>query len=391
MNILLITYYFSPSGAIGAKRWSGFYNISKNYCDVNFTVLTANWKGEKYNNQNIHYLGDEVEYIPPKSINKEYSFLDILKHPTIVMRSVDRSLFDSWIQDVKKWINYNSSLKFDFIIASYGPMSSVILGDYAKKIYKVPFILDMRDLISIQGQKIKTPIFNFIDNMVDKFFTRNVDRFLVVSPTCKKKAEVFYKRPVHTIYNGLENKIEEEYIDLSIRNKKKVVILYAGTLGKNRNPNKVLTILNKYVSMKQDLAVEVRFASQDNPFDFVNLNDISNIKVKWLGYISKTELEKEKEKSDVFLLLEDLSEKGNENLTGKIFEYLSSKKLIMASCNINSDINWVLNETNAGMVIRDIDDCKTFFSEQRIVNVEKINFFTREVQFNELLKVIKNV
>ncbi len=188
---MLITYYFPPCGAIGSKRWGEFFDISRGNNNISFSVLTTNWKGEKQENENIHYLGDELQYTPSTSINKEYSALDILLHPTIAIRSVDRSLFSQWLKDVKKWIDTNRDKKFDYIISSYGPVASVTAGSYAKKVFKVPLIIDLRDLISIQGQKKKIFGFNFFDECFDKFITK--DAFLTVSETCHK---IFIKKIV---------------------------------------------------------------------------------------------------------------------------------------------------------------------------------------------------
>lgn len=39
--------YFPPCGAIGSKRWGEFFDISQENKNISFSVLTANWKGEK--------------------------------------------------------------------------------------------------------------------------------------------------------------------------------------------------------------------------------------------------------------------------------------------------------------------------------------------------------
>lgn len=165
--------------------------------------LTTNWKGEKQENENIHYLGDELQYTPSTSINKEYSALDILLHPTIAIRSL-----------FSQWIDTNRDKKFDYIISSYGPVASVTAGSYAKK---VPLIID---LISIQGQKKKIFGFNFFDECFDKFITKDVDAFLTVSETCHKKAQNFYQKNCHLIYNGFNGYFDEgELINIDFKNK----------------------------------------------------------------------------------------------------------------------------------------------------------------------------
>lgn len=87
--------------------------------------------------------------------------------------------------------------------------------------------------------------------------------------------------------------------------------MYTGTLGKTRNPKTIMLIIDKYLKKNSNINIQVVFASQDSPFD-------KELKIKWLGYLSKDKLDEEKQSSDMFL------EEGNENLTGKIYKLKKS-------------------------------------------------------------------
>ena len=386
MTVLLISYWFPPAGVIGAKRWGEFYNLSKEDDDIEMTVLTANWEGRDISDKNIFYVGDEVKSMPFYSITRPIGYVDMLKHPSLMIRSLDRSMGANWHRVSKQWINENSKEKYDLVISSFGPIASVLLGNYAKKVFNIPHIVDLRDLISIQGQKSKFPVINFLDKQIDKFITKDVDKFLVVSPTGNKKASNFYNKEIITIYNGLSNKIEVKKVNLSVQNIKHIKILYMGTLGINRNPYKILTILNHYAMLHKESKISIGFASQDDPFNFVDKEKIEHIEVTWLGYLDSQALEVEKENSNIFLVLEDLTPRGNENLTGKIFEYLYSQKPIMVSCHKESDIVKLLERTNAGDLIENIDDLESFLMEERYLNIQNCNYYTRENQYRLLKK-----
>lgn len=390
MKILLISYYFYPCGVIGAKRWSEFYRLSKNSDEVEFTVLTANWDGKKQNDANIHYIGESVEYIPPKSINKKYSVLDVLKHPTIAFRSLDRSLFSNWKKQVKKWIDDNNKNNYDVIISTYSPAVDVVLGSYAKKTFKCPYILDLRDLISIQGQKKRVFLLHHLDMFTDKILTRDVDLFLTVSPTARQKAAEFYKKNVFTIYNGIDEIFETNNTKFNFKKEEPIKILYAGTLGKTRNPKKILEIMNGYAK-NNNLAIEVIFASQDNPFEFINKKNVSNIDIQWVGYVSKKELKKHKLATNFFLLLEDLSSAGNENITGKLFEYICEEKPILASCNKGSDIFEVLNNVGCGTLIEKESDMTKILAEGIDIDYNKLAGYKRVAQYKNLIKILRNI
>lgn len=391
MRVLLLTYVFSPANVIGSKRWSDFYNLSSEDNHLEIDVLTANWKGTKVQHYNVNYLGDVQDFKRPISFQKTLNIKNTIRHPSFFIRSINKSIFSPWINACKKWIDEHQGIKYDFIIASYGPLSNIVVGNYAKKKLNTTFILDLRDLISIQGQKIKLPIIHFFDKKIDRFLTKKVDAFIAVSPTSQKKAINFYGRKVKLIFNGFYSPINRENSDLTIKNKKNLNIIYTGTLGIKRNPKFIIQLLNEFVKLNGSTKIVVSFASQDNPFDFVSQEDHSAINLKWLGYLSREQLDKEKRKSNIFLLIEDLTLNGNENLTGKIFEYLNSEKPILVSCNPKSDIATVLKETNSGSIVSSQKELYEFINANRFRNNRNTLKYSRLSQYNELKNFLMNL
>lgn len=385
MKILLITYNFPPSKAISSKRWHHFYNLFKKDEEMDLHILTANWEGEKIDDEKVTYLGRPLKFNPPKSFQQS-TFISQLKHPSLFVRSIDISFFSPWIKDCKNWIDNNEG-NYNLIISSFGPMASLIIGNYAKKKHKVPLILDLRDLISIQGQKLKLPVLHFLDKQIDRYLTQHVDEFLTVSPLCKQKAEDFYKKKVALIFNGFPNKSVFNKTNLTLR-KKEINIIYMGTLGINRNPSKILGILDEYIQLNPEIVIKVNFASQDNPFALLSANN-NNIFVNWLGYLNQKDLNDEIQKNDVFLLLEDLTPKGNENLTGKIYEYIQLEKPILASCNPKSNIGYVLKATNTGSIVSSQTEFGQFLNEERFINALECRKFSRQEQYEKFKRLLK--
>lgn len=388
MKVLIISYSFPPSTAISSKRWFKLYQHSL-YSKTKFTVLCANWAGEKIKDKNINYVGKEMFFSKQKSIATKPNYFDFLKHPTIGIRSISRTIYSNWFISAKKWIDLNRHKKFDLIICSYGPMSSVLLGNYAKTTFNIPLLIDLRDLISIQGQKLRIPIIHQIDVLLDKYFTRKADEFLTVSPTCEKKARSFYGKKATTIYNGLTQGFSEN-VDLTLRTKK-LNVLYFGTLGVNRSPKKILQIFQEYSDFYPGIEINVSFASKDNPTEYFDDKSIPNVNVFWLGYLNKRELEIELIKSNVLLLLEDQSSAGDENLTGKVYEYISSKKPIIVSCSPTSDIVRLVDSTNTGMNIRNKEMLHEFLTSTRISLHQKLKKYSSISQFEKLEKTLRNV
>lgn len=390
MKVLVITYWFPPVSAIGARRWGEFFELSKFDEEIEIDILTANWKDSIGFDKNVYYVGKEVEYNPPTIGNAKMNFLYMLKHPTLLMRSIDRSLKSNWYKKSKEWIDNNTN-KYDLVISSYKPIASIFLGNRVKRKYKIPHIVDLRDLISIQGQKRKFFLFHFLDKCIDKFIMRNVDAILVTSPISQKKTEDFYNKKVYTIFNGISNTFCISKTVYSLKNIKRINILYMGTLGPNRNPHTILKILNEFCQINQDIQITIKFASQSNPFDFIKLEEMKYLEVNWLGYLSPEELTIEKDLSDVFLVLEDLEDKGSENVPAKTFEYIQCEKPLLLSCHKNSFITQLVNEMNVGSVISDVYELDKFFKTDKVLNIDKINFYTRKYQYQLLKEIIKNL
>jgi glycosyltransferase involved in cell wall biosynthesis len=385
-KILLISYYFNPCRAIGSKRWSEFFTLFDEDVDFEITVLTANWMGSKLKNKNIIYIGDIINFKPFESINKEFTFLDKIKHPSIYFRSLDKNMFsDKWYDNAKIWIENNKNNEYDIVISSYTPINAIRLGNYAKDIYKARLIVDMRDMMSIQGQKLKLPIVNLVDNLIDKFWLRKANDILSVGPTICKKASSFYNKNVHLIYNAFLEK-NFTYKEFKIQNKNKIVFSYLGTMGIKRNPRGLIKIINKFCKESHNVEIEMNFASQDNPNEFIENLDINSVKINWLGYINKQEVAELKEKTDCFILLEDMHENGKENVTGKIFEYMLEQKPVIAYCHPNSDVKDILSDSGIGKIVTSNIEFKSFISviinDNFKLKEEKILEFSRENQYN---------
>lgn len=374
MKILLISYYFLPSSSIGAKRWHKIY--AQNNLDL--CVLAANFAGEKIDG--VHYLGSEISPSPAKSLANKPSFLDILRHPTIAMRSLDRSIRSSFVKEAKEWIKTNRGENFDLIIASYAPLASIIVGNYAKTTYNCPLVVDLRDLLSLQGQKLRLPLLHCFDVLLDKFFMRKSSAILVVSKTMQRVAKDFYKKPVHILYNSTNSFLLQ---DLNIKDKNHVRIFYAGSLGYRRDPSKILAILDDYAS-KKNIHIEVIFAGIDDPNDFLK-KPLHYVSLSHLGYLQKNALSEEFQKSSILLVLENQNKDGDENITGKIFDYLG-KKPIMVSCSPTSDILGVLEKTKAGRLVQTQEDLDLFLHEKHAIDEDGMRFYTTPHQL-ELLKV----
>jgi len=394
IRILLISYYFPPSSASGAKRWGNIFDSLRLNKDLDFKVLTANWRGNK-KQKNVYRVGPTINYIPPKSISNKKNFINRLKHPSEYFRSFSyETVYGDWKNLAKKWIDQNSSLKIDIIISSFSPSSSLLLGNYAKLKFNSKLIIDLRDLISMQGQKMKIPIIHQMDQYLDKFFCRNADLILTIGKTTAKKAKEFYKKPTLIIYNSIKSKFKKVQ---KTQIKNSITIGYFGSIGYNRNPVNIINILSNFLYKFENYKITLHFASNDNPYDYIS--DLKKIhpllKIMYHGYLSKKKLIALEKKCNFLLILEDQSKFGFENLTGKLFDYMSKSKPIIASCSKKSDIVGILNHVTCGMCVVSLKDFELFLEKVRAnyfySKPKNLKFYSTREQSKKLIESIKKM
>lgn len=100
-------------------------------------------------------------------------------------------------------------------------------------------------------------------------------------------------------------------------------------------------------------------------------------------------------KCNFLLVLEDQSQFGVENLTGKMFDYMSRSKPIIASCNKKSDIVEVLNYTTCGMSVFSLNDFELFLKKAHAnyfySKPKNLEFFSTKEQSKKFIELIKKL
>lgn len=354
IKILLISHAFPPSKAVGAVRIGALHKflLKQNY-DV--TVISSKES----------YSSNENKEKPRNGFK-----------PSSYFRSIDRSVFSNFVFYNLRELLF-SKAEYDVVIASYKPAGNIILGIFYKLLNKkTKFIIELRDLISQFGRKKKVSPIHFIDSLIDKFFISFSNRIVVVSPLSQKKAEIFYKRKVDLIFNGIDKKID--YIK---KPSELIKILYSGTLSQVRNLKKICSHIKK-----SKLEIELIIASKQNPKDYDGDFDFVN----YIGFISRDILEEKIKQADFLLILEGFDEISRENIPAKLFEYLSFNKPIIAHCNEKSEIINILEETESGKNINNYDSFIDYIKIKNYKTNHLQDKYLREYQFKKYIDIIKN-
>ena len=419
MKALIITYYWPPAGGSGVQRWLKFVKYLKQFNIEPIVYTVANASYPKEDLQLEQEISKEIEVLKqpiwePTDImfwkKNDQQKKDISNTTNSGVLSFIRGNFFIpdpkvfWVNSSVKFLNnYLKSNPVDVVISTGPPHSMHLIAEQIRKINTLKWIADFRDpWTDLYYQKEFKQLF-FARRKNEKLENRvlkNADCILTVSDSLKTS---FLKKAnrVEVITNGFDNEVLlEEHQSLD----KKFTISYIGLLPKQSNPKILFQVLDKLckenLDFKNDLllkfigdiSVEVKKEISDN-------NLINNSTFQ--GYVTHKKAIQYQKRAQVLLLLIPNVKKAEGILTGKLFEYLTAKRPILAISPKNNDLSKILNETRAGKVIGFEDSAgleleilalyQKYKEGSLKVNSRNIAQFHRKELTEKLSKIIKSL
>lgn len=369
MKVLIITYYWPPAGGSGVQRWLKFVKYLQDFGiePIVYTVDNANYPKEDISlfseiPKNITVLKNpifeptDVFFWKQKGLKKDdvsnsinNGFMSFIRGNFFIP---DPKIFwvNSSVKFLQKYLNENS---VDCIISTGPPHSMHLIAKQLKKKNNIKWIADFRDPWTdlYYNNVFKQLSFAKKKNKeLEKSVLENADCILIVSNSLKNDFAKIAKK-VEVITNGFD---EEVLKDESVILDSKFTISYIGLLPKQSNPTVFFNVIQQLCESNStfkndvkllfvgDISNEVKLAVQQN-----NLSEITEYK----DYVSHKEAIAYQKKSQVLLLLIPNVQNSAGILTGKLFEYLTAKRPILALGPEKGDLNDILTHTNAGVVI----------------------------------------
>ncbi len=247
---------------------------------------------------------------------------------------------------------------FDAIVSSSPFPTSHIVAAHLKRKYGVYWLADFRDLWTRNHNYSFGFLRRHFEENLELKTLKKADIMTAATPACARKQEMFHGRSTIVITNGFDiENLNVSKLPLTV----KLTITYTGTIYPQRqDPEKILIALDHLISKKMIDRddVEVRFYGPrqhwlTNHIAKYGLGDL----VHQFGMVSRYEAMQKQRESHILLLLnwEDPEEKGV--YTGKIFEYLSAQRPILAIGGYpGDDVEGLLLETKAGVHASSIKD-----------------------------------
>lgn len=386
-KILIITYYWPPSGGVGVQRWMNFALQLKKRGWEPIVLTPENPQFEIKDEKLLEKVRDiQVVKLPIWEPFNLFHKLTGNKNRGNVQQGLaleksQKSGKDSlmvWVRgnllvpDPRAfWVKPASKKAIELIkgedirtIITTGPPHSIhLIGRRVKRKVKIKWLADFRDPWSKWDiiEKLNTSSFvRGIHRRMERSVIAEAD---IVTTVSSRLAEAL--GGVEVLHNGITSKSSAED-ELSISS---FTIGYFGMLNELRNPRQLWQLLDQMCRENQVFASKLKvriggIVSESIRTEISGLNELKD-RVEFLGYLPHESMQEEYKKCHVLLLLLNKSDNSSWILPVKFFEYLASKRMILSLGDRKSDLGDLMNAKDVGEILsyHEIDGIRGFLED----------------------------
>ena len=381
-RVLIITYYWPPSGGSGVQRWLKMSKYLPEY----------DWQPVIYTTENAEYpmidpslekdVPAEMEVIR-QPIFEPYSFykrfIGIQQDETVKMGFIqEKEKRKGWKENLSLWVRGNffipdarccwvkPSVKYlkeylkahpvDAIISTGPPHSMHLIAMKLREDLGIPWIADFRDPWTEIDYYNDLHLTHWADrkhHRLEREVLYKADKVVTVAPDGARRLGRLGNRNVRTIYNGFDR---DDDTQSPINLPDKFTITYLGVLSKIQNPNNLWQALGELVKENADfnknLKVNMIGQIDSSVANAINENGLTQ-HVTYSPCIPHNQVSAAHRSSTLLLLLlmPDSEPRAKGLVTGKLFEYMASGRPILCIGPEDGDAARILKETRAGQTI----------------------------------------
>ncbi|WP_055444970.1 glycosyltransferase family 4 protein [Lacinutrix himadriensis] len=372
-KVLIISYYWPPAGGPGVQRWLKFVKYLPEFDIEPIVYIPENPNYPLIDASLISEVSKELTIIK-QPISEPYKFAGFLskknaksiskglipeqKKQTVIEKLMLFVRGNFFIPDARKnWVKpsvnylstYISDYKIDTIITTGPPHSLHLIGMQLKERLGVKWLADFRDPWTTIGyhKELKlTKIAKQKHIALERKVLQNADQIIVTSNVTKKEFQQKTEQPIAVITNGYDVE-KTEVITLD----KKFTLAHIGSLLAKRNPEVLWQVLKELIveneAFKKYFQLKLVGAVSENVLKNMDDYGLSEYLDK-VGYVSHNKAISIQKESQLLLLIEINSEETKCIIPGKLFEYMVSKRPIIALGPKGSDVEKIIAETNTG-------------------------------------------
>lgn len=381
-KVLIIAYYWPPSGGSGVQRWLKFVKYLAQLGWEPYVFTPENPSVAIHDESLLKDVPPEAEVIhfpiwePYESFFKLSSAFGKKKssQSNDLVSTKSNSLFQRistfvranffipdprifWVRPSVKFLNdFLRDNEIRTIITTGPPHSLHLIGNGLKKINpSLRWLADFRDPWSewglLDSLKVSTPVRNLHRKLEAKVLMR-ADKIMTITPFYVKRFEILSQRKVALLTNGYD---EDDFKSLKIESTDKFVIRHAGIVNEKCDPKPFMRAVN--VLMEQDLSfkqkLHIDFVGEVHSHfrDFVNSSTALSAVTTFTPSVSHEQLIHLYGKSSLLLLILTGYKDAEGYMPGKLFEYLATGLPIFGTGPSSGDAATLLKSTGAGEMV----------------------------------------
>lgn len=402
-KVLIVSYYFPPVNTIASKRYGTMckYFEENGYTPYVLTIRQDDAVGARLrldcempiDEEQIIQSGSAMHCAGAQNCGwrMTFGFLEYCKYNS---RTVEED-GNGWHEQVKAEKKWEMLKDIDVIIGTFPPMSNLYIALWLARKLKVPFIADIRDLISDYAESPAGYRRAFwIDRMMERNVLRKAAAIVPVTSGFKKILKERYPgKQIKAVYNGWDRERVKAEAGQDIQTDK--YLYYAGSFYPHRLESFRLLIsclkkINAERHEKIKFIVRAEGLVHTRVRHIVRQEEMAEY-VCVLPAVSEDIVRQEQEKAYINIVLSSIHS-GDKALMatvpGKVYELLQERAPVLAIVPAHSDVAKVLKYTNKGIASVKEKDITDFIvkKHENYVGSQKVDFFSRRNQAKRLCK-----
>jgi glycosyltransferase involved in cell wall biosynthesis len=377
-RVLIITYYWPPSGGAGVQRWLKFAKYLPEFGVEPVIYTPSNPESPVEDNSLLEDIPSDIKVIKRK-IFEPYSFYKVFTGKSLKQKVnagfIQENKKTGFLESIAVWIRGNlfipdarkfwikPSVKFlkkyiaenqiDVLISTGPPHSMHLIALQLKKKLNIPWIADFRDPWT------KVDYYHLLKTgkradkkhrKLEQKVIRSADTVLTVSQSWAKDLEQLGGENVKIITNGYD---ASDFKNTPNRVDDAFSIVHIGTIHKERNPHNLWIVLKELLHENPDLQSKLKI-KLIGKVDFSVLEEIKAQGLEQcterISYIPHCDIPGQMMRSRVLLLLISRFPGSSGMIPGKVFEYLASGRPLLMLGNTQGDTARLIREMGVGKV-----------------------------------------
>ncbi|EAQ40005.1 glycosyl transferase group 1 [Dokdonia sp. MED134] len=376
-KVLIIAYYWPPAGGPGVQRWLKFTKFLPEFGIEPIVYVPENPSYPIVDDSLVAEVSDKVTVIK-QPIKEPYGWASTLSRKQtktissgILPKEGKQSLLQKamlyvrgnffvpdarvgWVapsvEYLKKYVDENDIEK---IITTGPPHSLHLIGNQLKS-WKpnLSWLADFRDPWTTIGYHDKlrmTAKTKARHKQLEKQVLTTADHIIVTSPGTKIEFQAITEKPITVITNGFDDRVITPH-----QPTERFVLSHIGSLLSDRNPQLLWKVLRELCdelpAFSKALEIQLVGKVSQEIIDAITAAGLES-QLNLVGYVSHQEAQRLQEQANALLLIEINAEKTKGIIAGKLFEYLSAQRPIVAIGPKDADIGAIIEKTATGSFV----------------------------------------